>query len=245
MADGARLLRFPRAGPPPPPALEGVRLFLGDSAVLDGVTLSLPGRGITAVMGPNGAGKSLTLRVLAGLVRPDAGTVRVRPEDARLVFQRPTLLRPSVRGDLDHALRAAGLTRRERAAEIPALLALAGLTAHADRPARRLSGGEAQRLALVRALGASPRLLLLDEPCASLDPRATAEVERLVARVAAEGTEVVLVTHDRGQAARLADRIAFLHAGRVTVSGPAGPFFRRPESEPARAYLEGRLPLLP
>ncbi|MEM1313842.1 MAG: ATP-binding cassette domain-containing protein [Pseudomonadota bacterium] len=243
--DEARILRFPRRGgdvaATAPPALENVRLRRGARAVLDGATLTLPGAGVTALMGPNGAGKSLTLRVLAGLVAPDSGRVRSDPERAALVFQRPVLLRRSVRANLDHALRAAGAPRAGRARRLEALLALGGLEAMADRPARSLSGGEAQRLQMMRALAAEPRLLLLDEPTASLDPRSIAAIETLVARAAADGVEVVLVTHDRGQAARLADRVAFMHQGRIAEETPAPSFFARPASDAAHAYLEGRL----
>ncbi|MEO0681579.1 MAG: ATP-binding cassette domain-containing protein [Pseudomonadota bacterium] len=247
-AGEARILRFPArarpeapAAPPPTPVLEDIRLHRGGRRVLDGLTLHLPGAGVTALIGPNGAGKSLTLRVLAGLVAPQTGAVRADPSAAALVFQRPVLLRRRARADLDHALRAARVPRADRAARLEALLNLGGLEGLADRPARSLSGGEAQRFAFIRALAARPRRLLLDEPTASLDPRATAALEDLIARTAAEGVEIVLVTHDRGQAARLADRVAFVHAGRTAEETPADRFFARPASEAAQAYLDGRL----
>ncbi|MBR28404.1 MAG: ABC transporter ATP-binding protein [Rhodobacteraceae bacterium] len=227
--------------PEPAPTLEGVVLLRGGRRLLDGLTLRLPGHGITALMGPNGAGKSLSLRVMAGLVRPDLGQVRSIAIATSLVFQRPVLLRRSVRANLDHALRAARVPRRERPGRVAELLGLGALEGLADQPARALSGGEAQRLALVRALAVRPRLLLLDEPTASLDPRSTAAIERLAARVAEEATEVVLVTHDPGQAARMADRIIFMHRGRDVETAPAAAFLDRPETPAARAYLDGRL----
>ncbi|MGM0583140.1 MAG: ATP-binding cassette domain-containing protein [Pseudomonadota bacterium] len=260
MAEERRVVPFPgpasgeRPRPPAPgaeawpdslaeprPVLEGAVLLRGGRRLLDGVTLRLPGRGVTALMGPNGAGKSLCLRVLAGLVTPDLGALRCAPLSTALVFQRPVLLRRSVRANLLHALRVAGVPRRERAERLQALLETGGLGPLARQPARSLSGGEAQRLALVRALASRPRLLLLDEPTASLDPRATAAVEELIARAVAQGAEAVLVTHDPGQAARLADRVIFLHRGRDAETTPAAEFFRRPRSEAARAYLDGRL----
>lgn len=225
----------------PQPALENAVLMRGGRRLLDGLTLRLPGRGVTALMGPNGAGKSLSLRVLAGLVALDLGEVRSVPLSTALVFQRPVLLRRSVRANLDHALRAARVSRRERPERIDALLEMAALGPLAAQPARALSGGEAQRLSLVRALAARPRLLLLDEPTASLDPRSTAAIEQLAARAAQEGAEVVLVTHDAGQAARLADQVVFLHRGRDAETTPAAEFFAHPRSEAARAYLDGRL----
>jgi tungstate transport system ATP-binding protein len=200
-------------------------------------------------MGPNGAGKSLLLRLLHGLNRPSAGAVlsHGRPLDAAararqaMVFQRPVLLRRSVAGNVDFALGArAGWFRRD-AARRDALLAHVGLAHLAGRPARLLSGGEQQRLALARALACGPELLLLDEPTASLDPAATLAVERIVAEANAAGTTVVLVTHDPGQARRLADEVVVLHRGRVAEQGPAARLLSAPRSAPARAYLAGRL----
>jgi tungstate transport system ATP-binding protein len=137
----------------------------------------------------------------------------------------------------------AGEARAARARRREALLALAGLSHLADRPARALSGGEAQRLALVRALAARPALLLLDEPTASLDPAAAASIEALVARVAADGATVLIATHDHGQARRLADRVLFLTAGRVVEDAPAAALLDAPRSPQAQAYLAGRLVL--
>jgi len=225
-------------------AFDGVRLVRGGRAVLDGVSFAVDAPGVTALMGPNGAGKSLCLRLMAGLEAPDAGAVRFRParpapRDLALVFQKPVLLRRSVRGNLAHAL---GLLRVPAAqARLAELLELAGLTGRARHPARRLSGGEQQRLAMARALAAEPAWLLLDEPTASLDPAATLAIETLIRRAAAAGTRIVLVTHDAHQAARLAERIVFLHHGRVAETAPAARFFERPESREARAYLAGDL----
>ncbi len=246
MFDGAR--PEPRPGPDLwPVALDAVRVSRGGRTLLDGLTLTLPPGGVTALVGPNGAGKSLTLRLIAGLIAPDAGAVRwggraAPPRGAvALAFQRPVLLRRSVAGNLDHALSVAGVARRARPARRDALLALGGLGALADRPARALSGGEAQRLALARALAAGPRLLLLDEPAASLDPAATASIEALVARIAAQGTTVLIVTHDAGQARRLADRAVFLHRGRIVEDAPADRLLTAPRTPEARAYLAGHL----
>jgi tungstate transport system ATP-binding protein len=230
-----------------PVALRDVRVVRGGRALLDGLSLTLTPGGVTALIGPNGAGKSLTLQVLAGLLAPDAGAAawgeRAAPEAgaAALVFQRPVLLRRSAAGNVDHALAVAGVPRRARAARCAELLALGGLGALAGRPARALSGGEAQRLALVRALAAGPRLLLLDEPTASLDPAAAAAVEALIARVAGRGATVLLATHDMAQARRLADRALFLHAGRVVEDAPLARLLSDPQSPQARAYLSGAL----
>jgi tungstate transport system ATP-binding protein len=230
-----------------PVALDRVCFAAAGKRLIDGVSLALEPGGITAMMGPNGAGKSLLLRLIAGLIGPSGGRIRwgaePRPGQGQvaLVFQRPVLLRRSVAANLDHALRIRGEPRAVRPARIGELLALGQLEALADHPARALSGGEQQRLALVRALGLQPKLLLLDEPTASLDPQATAAIEHLVARAALEGMTVLLVSHDSGQARRLADRVLFLHRGCLLEEGPAEAFFAAPRTVEAQAYLAGRL----
>ncbi len=244
----AAVIELPRAPAPAAPAVafEGVSLALGGRLLLDRLGFEISPDGITALMGPNGAGKSLTLRVMAGLIEPDAGRVRFAgdrpsPRELAFVFQKPVLLRRSVRANLEHALATYRVPRRERPDRIDELLWLTDLGPLADAPARRLSGGEQQRLAMARALAAGPRFLLLDEPTASLDPRATAAIEALVRRAAAGGVKVVLVTHDRGQAARLARDVLFLHRGRLAEAVPTRWFFEAPASSAARSYLGGEL----
>jgi tungstate transport system ATP-binding protein len=234
------------ARPAPAVAFEAVTLRLGGRVILDALDFRLRPSGVTALMGPNGVGKSLTLRLLAGLIQPTAGHVRFaggRPpaREVALVFQKPVLLRRSVRANLDHALATYGVPRRARPGRIADLLELTDLARLADAPARLLSGGEQQRLAMARALAARPRFLLLDEPTASLDPRAAAAVEGLIWRAAADGIKAVLVTHDRGQAARLANDVLFLHRGRLAEAASARRFFDAPASAAARSYLRGDL----
>lgn len=248
MAEPLRLIdhRAPPA-PRPPVTLEDVHLARGGRPILDGIDAELGLSEVTAIMGPNGAGKTQLLRLLARLGAPDRGRIRFAWPDApekhrtAIVFQRPVLLRRSVLGNLTHALAQYGVPRAARAARAADLLDFADLVSRARMPARALSGGEQQRLALARALGAAPDLLLLDEPTSNLDPRATAAIEALILRAAAQGTRVILVTHDAGQARRLASDILFLHAGRVAEHTPARRFFDAPASPQAAAYLAGEL----
>jgi len=234
-------------GPLLPLEVEGLVVEAGGRRLLDGLAFTLRPERCTVILGPNGAGKSLLLRVLHGLVPPDRGTLRWAepdPDRRRLaqafVFQKPVLLRRSVRGDLAVALAARGVPRRERRARIAEALALVGLEGFERRAARSLSGGEQQRLA--RAWALRPQLLFLDEPTASLDPAATRMVEAIVRDLAARGVTIVASTHDLGQARRLAQDILFLHAGRLLDRGPAEAFFERPASPEARAFLAGELP---
>lgn len=241
----------PTAAPPRaglwPVTLDRVVVAAPGRRLIDRLSLTLAPGATTAIMGPNGAGKSLALRLIAGLIAPESGRISwggaMAPGLRRvgLVFQRPVLLRRSVAGNLDHALTICGIPRATRPARIADLLRMGQLDGLAGRPARVLSGGEQQRLALVRALAADPALLLLDEPTASLDPQATAAIEALIARAIDRGTRVVLVTHDRGQVGRLADEVIFLHCGRVTERTPAARFLAAPTSPEGRAYLDGRL----
>ncbi len=232
-----------------PVALDGVRYRADGATLLDQVTFRLrPGR-LTTIMGANGAGKTLCLRLIQGLLRPDDGQITYATgplnEAGRrriaTVFQRPVLLRRSVIGNLRHALRVYGIPRGDRAEMLADLLHLADLTALAHRSARVLSAGEQQRLSIVRALAAEPDLLLLDEPTANLDPYATRLIETLIRAAEARGATVVLVTHDVGQARRLADDVIFLNRGRVLEQSPAQEFFDTPASDAAAAYLAGRL----
>jgi tungstate transport system ATP-binding protein len=227
----------------------GLAFDAGGRRLIADVDLELRPGVRTVVMGPNGAGKSVLLRLLHGLLTPTAGTVlwQGRPADdavrrrQAMVFQRPVLLRRSAQGNLQHALRARGLAGPERRLRTARALEQAKLTPLARTPARLLSGGEQQRLALVRALSLAPEVLFLDEPTANLDPASTLAIERLVQDAHARGTKIVLVTHDPGQARRLGDEIVFLWNGRIEDHGPAERFFDAPASSRARAFLEGRI----
>ena len=221
------------------------------TALIRGVELTLVAGPRTVIMGANGAGKSLLLRLLHGLLRPTSGLIEwgqtgwgaaVRRRQA-LVFQRPVLLRRSVRANLRFALGLRLGRHPDRPGRLTRLLELAGLSGVANRPARVLSAGEQQRLALVRALSLEPEVLLLDEPTASLDPATVAAIESLIRTADSQGAKIVLVTHDIGQARRIADEVVFVHQGRIAEHTPAEEFFGRPRSDPARAYLEGRLVL--
>jgi len=220
----------------------------GGRRLLDGLTFQTDVGPRTVVLGPNGAGKSLLLRLCHGLLPPSAGTITwagADPITARrcqaMVFQRPVLLRRSTAANIRYALRTQGIPRRQRRAIVREALERAGLLSLAERPARVLSGGEQQRLALARAWALKPQVLFLDEPTASLDPAATRAVEALLDEIHRAGTKVIMTTHDLGQARRLADEILFLHHGRLVEHAPASAFFLAPRSPEAAAFLEGQL----
>jgi tungstate transport system ATP-binding protein len=157
------------------------------------------------------------------------------------MFQRPVMLRRSAAGNIRYALAAADVPRSAREARVGELLALVGLDGLGERPARKLSGGEQQRLALARTLAKEPQALFLDEPTASLDPAATRAIEEIVRAVAMRGIKVVMSTHDLGEAKRLGGEIVLMHRGRVIESGPAEAFFAAPKTKEARRFIDGEL----
>ena len=230
-----------------PLATQGLGFAAGATRILSDVSLTIASGAPTVIIGPNGAGKSVLLRLLHGLLTPTEGSIRwgePTGDAARhqaMVFQRPVLLRRSAIANVLYPLRLAGIPAKQRSARAAQALALVGLSMLADRPARRMSGGEQQRLALARAAATGADVLFLDEPCASLDPGATRAVEEIVARLAALGTKIVMTTHDLGQARRLAGDIVFLHAGRVVERAPAETFFAGPAAPEAAAFLRGDL----
>jgi tungstate transport system ATP-binding protein len=158
-----------------------------------------------------------------------------------IMFQRPVMLRRSAGGNLRYALRAAGVPRAEQDKCVRELLQLVGLEGFAERAARKISGGEQQRLALARALARDPTVLFLDEPTASLDPAATRAFEDVVQSIARRGIKIVMSTHDLGEARRLAGDVILLHRGTVVEHTPASEFFSVPRTRTAAAFLAGEL----
>jgi tungstate transport system ATP-binding protein len=217
--------------------------------LIRGVDIGLQKGQRTVIMGANGSGKSLLLRLMHGLLTPTCGDIlwqgrplnRAARDAQALVFQKPVMLRRSVLANLRFALSVRGIGGREQVRRAADAVEMARLGDLAHRPARVLSGGEQQRLAIARALICEPELLMLDEPTASLDPASTAMVEDQINTAHAAGVTIVLVTHDSGQARRVGDRICFLHAGQIVEHGPAQQVLTNPRSEPARAWFEGRL----
>ena len=230
-----------------PLQIAGLRFQPNGRALLDDLDLEVSGDGISVVLGPNGAGKTLLLRLLAGLLPADGGTIRWGGEAQpggrlAMVFQQPMLLRLSVFTNVEFALRPQVQDAAERRRRSREALERVGLAHRVKDCARLLSGGERQRLALARAWAMRPRLLLLDEPTASLDPSATEAVERIIREIRTEGAKVLMTTHNLGQATRLADDIIFLADGRVQEHAAAQRFFAHPQSPAARAFLQGELP---
>ena len=231
-----------------PLRLDGVSYDAAGKRLLDSISAELIAGPRTLILGPNGAGKSLLLRICHGLLQPSAGNVQWRgPASAAarrrqaMVFQRPVMLRRSVAANINYALKLRRLPRGDRAERVEQALERTGLATRARQPARALSGGEQQRLALARAWATRPEVLFLDEPTASLDPAATRAVVFIVAATHRAGTNIVMTTPDLGPAPRLGDEVLFLDHGRLVEQDSAERFFAGPRTEKAAAFLEGRL----
>ena len=245
--DGARTDNETSVGEITPVTVRNLCYASVDKVLLDRLTFSIPSKSRTVIMGANGAGKSLVLRILHGLISPSSGSVlwngsvadaRVRASQA-MVFQRPVLLRRSAAKNIEFVLQ--GLPVEERLKKVHAILDEANLSHVGGTPARLLSGGEQQRLAIARAIACTPKILFLDEPTTGLDPASIHAVEQMIDTAHTMGVKIILVTHDLGQARRMADDIVFLDRGRVVECTSAQIFFAQPKAPAAQAYLDGVL----
>ncbi len=232
-----------------PLVARGVDFGINGQRIIDDVSFWIGSSGRTVILGPNGAGKSVMLRLCHGLLKPTRGEIRwgdMSVADAReqqaMTSQKPVMLRRTGNDNLLHVLRVKGVPLGERQALVDAALEQAGLTDLGGRAARDLSGGQQQRLAIARAFVLKPKVLLLDEPTANLDPAAVRGVEELIGAIGAAGTKILMTTHDIAQAKRLAADVMFLNQGRLLEHAPAMEFFSSPKDPEAARFLAGELP---
>ena len=231
-----------------PLTFQDVSFEIGGTRLIKDLNCTLEAGPRTMILGANGAGKSLFLRLCHGLLEPSAGRISwhgakggdPRKEQA-MVFQRPVMLRRSAAANVAYALKLKRTPRADWPGIIDDALGHTGLRRLSLTPARVLSIGEQQKLALARAWALKPQVLFLDEPTASLDPASTHAVEEIINAIHGQGTRIVMTTHDLAQARRLADEVMFLNRGRLLEMAPAGRFFEKPENDLARAFLKGEL----
>jgi tungstate transport system ATP-binding protein len=228
--------------------LERAQVNFGARLALAPLTLQiLPGESV-ALVGANGSGKSTLLRLLHGVLQPTAGRLLASAGSTQaMLFQRPFMLRTTACNNVALALFLKGHGWGQAKALAEHALVRVGLQAQAAQPARTLSGGQQQKLALARAWALQPQMLLLDEPTASLDPHAKREVEQLMADFMADGRSepltMVFASHNLGQVKRLATRVIYLEQGRVLADLPVAEFFDvdtlRAASPAAHQFVKG------
>jgi len=223
----------------------------GGVQVLDIPSLILHENEVLSIIGPNGSGKSTLLLILASLLRPTAGEIRCRGEiiftrrssdiyrrRLAMVFQEPLLFDTSVFENVATGLKIRGQSRSEIRNRVQKTLELFNIQRLADRSARKLSGGEAQRTSLARAFAIDPEVILLDEPFASLDPPTRlALIEDLERILKESGTAAVMTTHDQLDALRLSDRMAVMNGGRIIQVGLPTEVMQRPADEFVASFV--------
>lgn len=232
-----------------PLELHELTFSAGGAAIIRGISARIEAGPRSVILGPNGAGKSVLMRLCHGLLAPSSGRIvwqgakngDVRRHQA-MVFQRPVMLRRSALANVIYGLKLAGKSRNQAELRAMDVLEVVGLAQHASRPARVLSGGEQQRLALARAWALGPDVLFLDEPTANLDPSSTQDIENIINAIHASGTKIIMTTHNLGQARRLGDEILFISNGRLMEHTPIDRFFRQPASVEAAAFIKGEMP---
>jgi len=231
-----------------PLQIKNLQITKKGTTLINNFTLTINSNEVTVILGPNGAGKSLLLRSAHGLETPTKGNLQwnsysPQPQDSwrAYIFQKPVLLRRSVRANLDYVLSLHNIKKDKHNSLINSALEDTGLSQLADRQARVLSGGEQQRLNIARAWVLKPKVILLDEPTAELDPSGTAAIEHLIETIADQGTKIIMSTHDLGQAHRLANDIVFLHQGKLVEYTPSNEFFEKPQTQIAQDFMAGKL----
>jgi tungstate transport system ATP-binding protein len=217
---------------------------------LTSVSLAMDGGKIIVLLGVNGAGKSTLMRILSGLENADSGTILLNNQDtdikklrqiSTLVFQRTVMFTRNVYDNLAFGLRIRKVSEEEIAKRVPEALAAVRLSGFEKRRAKKLSGGEQQRIALARAFLLDSNVLLLDEPTANLDPNSAIIVEKAIVSQKNSQRIIIMATHNLNQARRMADEIVHIHNGEIVETAAPEDFFENPKSEVTRKFINGEL----
>ena len=228
-----------------PLEIKNLNYSIGSKEILYNLNIKIISDRITVIMGPNGAGKSIFLKILNGIIRPTSGKILWNKKvdeslvfnGQALVFQKPVLLRRSVKANLDFFDKLTNLNNYDK----NQLLKIVDLLDQKNQPARLLSLGEQQRLSLIRALLLRPRLIMLDEPTANLDPASTKIIEDIIISLKEFGIKIIFVTHNILQAKRLADEVIFFDKGKLIEHSNSKEFFLNSKSMKVNNYLNGIL----
>jgi len=230
--------------------LTGIEKNFRTIKALDSVSLEAKGGRIVVLIGVNGAGKTTLMRIIAGLDEPSAGgisfngksmTPKELRKNATMVFQRTAMFNRSVYDNVAFGLRVRGGNDDRIAESVPQVLRLVGLANFEKRKAKKTSGGEQQRIALARAFLLRPRILLLDEPTANLDPNSATIIERAILSRKKDDEIIIMATHNLAQAKRLADEIIHIYNGKIVERSNPDEFFGNPRSEITRKFINGEL----
>lgn len=226
-------------------SLDGITLEKNGTIILDNLSAIFSNLSPCLLMGPNGCGKTSLLRLLHGLESPTSGIIDWHIESLShrlhrsLVFQSPILLPRTVLDNIAYPQFLRGMSRSDARSLAFSFAERVGIADKCDLSAFSLSGGERQKLALARALITDPQLLFLDEPTANIDDRSTRDIESLLTDISATGTYVIMASHDRSQASRLARSVVLMCDGRVLDYGSFESVVRRPTSSVSHSYFSG------
>ena len=228
-----------------PLKIKEVTYKIGTKLILKNISSEIHSGPPKIILGPNGAGKTVLMKICHGLIKPSSGSIIwSKPKNQQntsqhtMVFQRPIMLRRSVIKNLLFVLASKGLKKKKQHELVDDALHLVNMTEHRKYPARSLSQGEQQKLALARAWLLNPQVLFLDEPTANLDPKATETVENIVRKISNDGTLVLMTTHNIAQAKRIGSEILFLHDGELKEKTKCIDFFTNPKTIEASEFIE-------
>jgi tungstate transport system ATP-binding protein len=217
--------------------LKDIVVKSNDRIILNIPHALIPADRITACIGPNGSGKTTFLKLLAGLIKPDMGSIHYSytPINTALVLHHTPMIKASTRVNLGMVK---DVNQAITQAEMDSVLQQIGLSALANSPAHQLSAGERQKLCLGRAILQKPNLVLLDEPTANLDPSSTEQVEEMIRQFKLREADVIFTSHQLVQVKRLAQYVLFFDAGELKERSLVGPFFSKPQTAAAQRYLQ-------
>lgn len=230
--------------------IENLTKIYGDRTVLDIEDLFIEEGSLYGIIGPNGAGKSTLLNIIAGLDKQTEGRILygksreviIPRRDITMVFQRPYLMHTTTEKNIAYPLKLRGWKEKEIRERVNELMEDLGLTSLKKQRSWTLSAGETQKVALARALSFHPKLLLLDEPTANIDPATTGELERMLKIInKTEGTTILIITHNLAQAKRLCEKVIFLHNGKVVEAGDSDLLLKTPRNPLTQRFICGEL----
>jgi tungstate transport system ATP-binding protein len=230
--------------------LEGLCKTYRDVEALKNVSLSLEGNKIVVLLGVNGAGKTTLMRIVSGLEKPDCGQIhfkdqKISPGKLRkistLVFQKTAMFTMNVYNNLAYGLKIRKVPKEIISQRIAQVLDEVRLCGFEKRRAKKLSGGEQQRVSLARAFMLNPEILLLDEPTANLDPNSSIIIEKAIVGKKSADRIIIMATHNLNQARRLADEIVHIYDGQIVETAETEDFFENPKSEISRKFIDGAL----